>query len=406
ALRDEGPLVEVRVLRIMKQVCRSLREAHHLGVIHRDMKPGNILLVETADEPDTIKVLDFGLVKQIDDNREDLTQEGMFMGSPKYMAPEQILGNPVAAATDVYALGVVAYELLCGQPPFDDGTSVKTMMAHLHKAVPPLRERMGARSLSHELEAIVGRCLAKDPAERFDSMNALLTTLHLLDTDAASDSLAGPRVWVPTATGSERLVPQASIGHLILINPQGGDATPTIVTGPTDEAKPVVAATPRGPTPDVASTEAGAPTDVALPLERARARDRRRLLGLGLLAAVAGGAALVLARGEEPPPREPAGANRAKLHGVASPPPSALPDPVPSLGSAAPTLPSMGSDAPTATPPEPATTGGREPRTSPASSVTSKTDPAPTSPGTVNGAPPRSTDPRDTPPKGYKSSPY
>ncbi|MGZ3423910.1 MAG: serine/threonine protein kinase, partial [Polyangiales bacterium] len=91
ALREEGPFIEERATHIARQICRSLREAHSLGVIHRDLKPANVYLIEHGDETDFVKVLDFGLVKNIDDTKgEDLTQTGLFMGSPKYMAPEQI----------------------------------------------------------------------------------------------------------------------------------------------------------------------------------------------------------------------------------------------------------------------------------------------------------------------------
>jgi eukaryotic-like serine/threonine-protein kinase len=182
-LRDEGPIAESRVARIMQQVARSLREAHALGVIHRDMKPANIVLVEGGDEPDRVKVLDFGLVKDVTgrEDAEDLTQQGLFMGSPKYMAPEQILGNDVSPATDVYSLGVVAYELLTGQVPFDRGTSVKTLMAHVNDVTPSLRETNPSVLVSRDMQSIISRCLAKDPADRYPDMDALLVDLTAVD---------------------------------------------------------------------------------------------------------------------------------------------------------------------------------------------------------------------------------
>jgi len=97
-LRDEGPFPESRTAHITRQICRALREAHGLGVIHRDLKPGNVLLSSHGDEKDYVKVLDFGLVKDVTGEKEDLTQQGLFMGSPKYMAPEQITGGQVSAA--------------------------------------------------------------------------------------------------------------------------------------------------------------------------------------------------------------------------------------------------------------------------------------------------------------------
>src|SRR5438477_8212885 len=114
-LREEGPFIEERTTHIARQICRSLREAHSLGVIHRDLKPANVYLIEHGDETDFVKVLDFGLVKSIEETGEDLTQTGLFMGSPKYMAPEQIRGEHVDERTDVYAIGIMLYEMMTGR---------------------------------------------------------------------------------------------------------------------------------------------------------------------------------------------------------------------------------------------------------------------------------------------------
>ncbi|WP_437964835.1 protein kinase [Sorangium sp. So ce260] len=175
-LREEGPFPEARTAHIARQICRSLREAHGLGVVHRDLKPGNVLLVDHEDEHDHVKVLDFGLVKDTQSG-EDLTQQGLFMGSPKYMAPEQIAGCEVSARTDIYALGVMMYEMLSGQVPFDKGASVGTLMSHVHDPVPPMQAHNPQLSISQTMEGIVYRCLEKDPAQRFSSMNELVTAL-------------------------------------------------------------------------------------------------------------------------------------------------------------------------------------------------------------------------------------
>ncbi len=166
-LREDGPLPEGRVAHIAGQICRSLREAHAQGVVHRDLKPGNILLTDRGDEHDIVKVLDFGLVKDVTGASEDLTQAGLFMGSPKYMAPEQILGGEITPRTDVYSLGVMMYEMLTGKVPFDRGASVGTLMAHVNEAVAPMRAVNPQAAFSPTMEAIVSRCLEKDPATRF-----------------------------------------------------------------------------------------------------------------------------------------------------------------------------------------------------------------------------------------------
>jgi serine/threonine protein kinase len=183
ALREDGPFEAVRALRIVRQVCRSLREAHGMGVIHRDLKPANIFLVRNEDEEDFVKVLDFGLVKHLDEGAaEHLTQTGLFMGSPKYMAPEQIQGERVSAATDVYALGVVLYELLTGKVPFDRGNSVNTLMAHVTEPVPPMVKSNPAVAVPIPIAEFVARCLAKRAEDRFESMDAMLEGLRAAAT--------------------------------------------------------------------------------------------------------------------------------------------------------------------------------------------------------------------------------
>lgn len=177
AIREEAPFDEERGAHIARQICRALREAHSLGVIHRDLKPANIYLVDHADESDFVKVLDFGLVKSVDGTSEELTQAGLFMGSPKYMSPEQIRGDRVDARTDIYSLGIVLYEMVTGKVPFDRTNSVNTLMAHVNEPPPPLRQMNPACSVSGVLEDIIFRCIAKNPAERFSSMDDVLAAL-------------------------------------------------------------------------------------------------------------------------------------------------------------------------------------------------------------------------------------
>ncbi|WP_437996233.1 serine/threonine-protein kinase [Sorangium sp. So ce185] len=204
-LREDGPFPEARAAHIARQICRSLREAHGLGVVHRDLKPGNVLLVDHEDEHDHVKVLDFGLVKDTQSG-EDLTQQGLFMGSPKYMAPEQIAGSGVSARTDIYALGVMMYEMLSGQVPFDKGASVGTLMSHVNDPVPPMQAHNPSLSISQTMEGIVYRCLEKDPAQRFSSMNELLAALKFAaggistrDTGETAPMLPGAASHRPSA---------------------------------------------------------------------------------------------------------------------------------------------------------------------------------------------------------------
>src|ERR1700753_4096992 len=178
AIREAGHFPEERAAHVARQICRALREAHSLGVIHRDLKPANIFLVEHGDETDFVKVLDFGLVKNVSENKgEDLTQTGLFMGSPKYMAPEQIRGDRVDARTDIYALRIIMYEMLTGKVPFDRPNSVNILMAHVNEEAPPMRQMNPNVQVGPVLEEIVSRCMAKDVDQRFRSMDEVLAAL-------------------------------------------------------------------------------------------------------------------------------------------------------------------------------------------------------------------------------------
>lgn len=173
-LHEEGVLPEWRVNHIAQQICRSLAEAHGLGLVHRDLKPSNVLLVDQEDEKDFVKVLDFGLVKDISGQQDELTQKGLFMGSPKYTAPEQVMGNDLTSRADIYSLGICLYEMLTGKPPFDKKVNTATLMAHVNEAPPPLSQ---SAAVSPEMEALVMKCLEKNPDKRFASMRDCLIAL-------------------------------------------------------------------------------------------------------------------------------------------------------------------------------------------------------------------------------------
>ncbi len=184
----EAPLAADRVLHVAIQVCRALREAHSKGVIHRDLKPGNVMVVTSGDDPDFVKVLDFGLVKlfQKDDHvglgpleveglgeAEDLTRAGTLLGSPRYMSPEQIRGDTLDPRTDIYSLGIILYQMVTGRAPFSGKTSVDVIYKHMNHKVPPLE----GSDCPPALEDIVLRCLAKDREDRYASMGDLLLAL-------------------------------------------------------------------------------------------------------------------------------------------------------------------------------------------------------------------------------------
>jgi tRNA A-37 threonylcarbamoyl transferase component Bud32 len=171
-----GPLPAARVVFLLSQVCEALEEAHANGLIHRDLKPGNIFAARRGGRYDFVKLLDFGLVKSVE--RPDdptLSRQETVVGSPMYMAPEQFGGETPDARADVYSMGGVAYFLLTGRPPFVGPTSYEIMIAHARDPVAPPSQIV--KSVPPDVEAIVLRCLAKDPSERFQSASSLAEAL-------------------------------------------------------------------------------------------------------------------------------------------------------------------------------------------------------------------------------------
>jgi hypothetical protein len=168
-----GPIPASRTVHLLRQICGALGEAHARGLIHRDIKPSNIIVGERGGLPDVAKLLDFGIVQRL-----DLLRKGkqicpaQVLGTPVFMSPEQGSGiAPVAAASDIYSLGAVAYFLLTGVPPFRRATAADTLAAHmLDGVVPPDRIQP---DIPGDLQAVVLRCLSKNPDQRYQSAQAL-----------------------------------------------------------------------------------------------------------------------------------------------------------------------------------------------------------------------------------------
>lgn len=170
-IKARGSLTPNEAVHIATQVCRSLSEAHRAKIVHRDIKPDNIFLIRVDDDPLFVKVLDFGIAKILkgEDNVE-LTGDGRIIGTPKYMSPEQILGETVDHRSDIYSLGCIVFEMICGTPPFQDSNTTKLMIAHAQQAPPTFSERLPNDALAMipgPLEQVVRRALAKSPAERY-----------------------------------------------------------------------------------------------------------------------------------------------------------------------------------------------------------------------------------------------
>ncbi len=174
---QHGAMLPTRVVSLLSQVCEGLSEAHGIGLIHRDIKPGNIFAAQRGGVYDVAKLLDFGLAKPaVSKGDITLTQEGAITGSPLFMAPEQAAGDGEPdVRSDIYALGGVAYYLLTGRPPFEAENPIKVLLAHARDAVtPPSQLQTG---IPRDLEEIVLRCLEKEPQNRFANVNELRDAL-------------------------------------------------------------------------------------------------------------------------------------------------------------------------------------------------------------------------------------
>jgi serine/threonine protein kinase len=167
SVRKHGPLPPGRVVSLLRQLCSALAEAHSRGLTHRDVKPGNVIVCDSGRQIDFATLLDFGLVVDRGSQDDKLTAVGMVAGTPAFMAPEQAGGEPVDHRADIYAVGAVGYFLLAGRPPFATRAALRTIAAVLTEPPAPLPEAPPA------LAAVVMRCLAKHPADRYESADAL-----------------------------------------------------------------------------------------------------------------------------------------------------------------------------------------------------------------------------------------
>jgi len=173
----DGPQQPARVVHILKQVASALAEAHGRGLVHRDVKPANIVLCERGGLHDVAKVVDFGLVKRAAQQDSSLSRDQVILGTPLFLAPEAIVDpEHVDGRSDLYACGAVGYFLLTGQPVFDGATLVEICSHHVYTQPQPPSARLG-HALPALLEQLVLRCLAKRPDDRFESAAALLAAL-------------------------------------------------------------------------------------------------------------------------------------------------------------------------------------------------------------------------------------
>jgi eukaryotic-like serine/threonine-protein kinase len=223
-LSKEGALPPERAISIAIQICRGLRAAHAEGVIHRDLKPSNVILLDELDEDqrDMLKVLDFGLVKIFEPEKhedsgsldKDLTRTNSLLGSPRYMAPEQIRHEAVDPRTDIYALGVILYQMISGRLAFDGTSMIEIFNQHLSKEPPPIE------GCPVEVWTIIEKCMMKEPDERYASMHDVIRDLKaaspITRAEAAFITTTLNESADPATEVARAQKPKASVGVVVL----------------------------------------------------------------------------------------------------------------------------------------------------------------------------------------------
>jgi eukaryotic-like serine/threonine-protein kinase len=352
AVVAEGPLPIGRAVAITRQVLFGLEHAHEHGIIHRDVKPANIVLSQKSGMGDHVKILDFGLAR-LNQETSNLTT-GVVVGTPSYMAPEQIRGLVIDSRVDLYACGVLLFELLTGTKPFRSANNdpLEVCMMHLNRPVPRLAEVLPGRELGM-LDDIMSQALAKDPERRFATAGAFANALAAVQVEhpapkpvAAHRRAATPATMdatvhleeadlVPADGGSMALAPVGRSGSRAALEPAGDDPMPTAAPEPARSVARLDA--PRGEAPG---------PETAAPVRRPASRRRRFAFAAGAGGLALGVVVAVIAAREPAsavaPARSAAQAPDPGAEALAAPPPEAARDPVSTLVAQADTLVASG----------------------------------------------------------------
>jgi serine/threonine-protein kinase len=315
-----GPVPRARALHVIRQILRGLEHAHAAGIVHRDLKPDNIMLVERDGQPDVVKILDFGIAKVTEPvtgrgvGVTALTQAGMIFGTPEYLSPEQALAEVVDPRADIYAAGVILFEMLAGRKPFEAEDKVKLISMHLAHAPPRLREANPNVEVPVALEQVVLQALEKSRENRFATATAFLQALD--DAEAFAEAGAegeGAALGVPPPVGAlDRLgrflsggralaLALALVAGLGVVVYKRGAHHRALVSAPTRPAPPPPALADRLKKVE-ALLESGSTTQARLALEAElseRPRDARVRYMLGRVAFAEGKHAEALAQYRE-----------------------------------------------------------------------------------------------------------
>ncbi len=206
-IREQGALDLSYAISLLEPLAQALDYAHQQGAVHRDVKPHNVMLATDG----RVLLTDFGIAQASDSDRERITRTGIFMGTPEYISPEQAEGKRVDGRSDLYALGVVAYEILAGRVPFA-GNTPQLIIAHIHSPPPPLH--LATLGVPPETEAVVTRMLAKDPQQRYQTGSAFVAALYSIaqrhNITPASRSQLAALAASPSSAGKPTIVVNAS----------------------------------------------------------------------------------------------------------------------------------------------------------------------------------------------------
>ena len=226
-LRDEWPLAEERLCNIMAQVCAALGEAHVNDVIHRDLKPENIMVEARRDQPDHVKVLDFGIAKILgpdvpalprsvrvaEGQQPGLTRHDVVCGTPQYMAPEQATGTALDERCDLYAVGVILYQMTTGHLPFDGPSAMEVLTRHVNEAPIPPRQKQPDAPISEAMERLILRAMDKDPAKRPQTAEQFREELLAVPAQARSAARAATPVRSTPVPRSAPLAAPRGVGR-------------------------------------------------------------------------------------------------------------------------------------------------------------------------------------------------
>jgi serine/threonine protein kinase len=304
-IQEEGAIPPTRAVKILRQICGALDEAHEKGVIHRDLKPENVVLTERLGEKDFVKLLDFGIAARSESTSREkeakLTQQGMVLGTPPYMSPEQFTGEPIDCRSDVYSLGVMAYEMLTAQLPFHANTPWQWATEHMTAQPFPIDQVPSGAAVPRPMRDAVMRALAKIPDERPQTAGAFLKELEA--------ALSGAAAVISAPTEQMQAVPGFAAGP---------NSVPGSVGGPSSTGPSSVGGVPYSVS---TQSEMSATQGIQIPTKKSAAP---KIVAVVALLGLAAGATMVL-RGkgktpeateedpsaasalptDEPPPEEP-----------------------------------------------------------------------------------------------------